>query len=249
MRASACLLFLLMLSVTAPAEARRVDKAPAKSHASKLSVCDPAGHTATFTGSMRVLKNAPGMEMLFRLLVKGDDAERFVDAGAPAPFGQWQAADMGNRRYILDRTVANLPIGSSYRVQVRYRWRDAAGKVVAKGARRTKPCAQPDTRPNLHIQSVRPGELYPDGSREFEVGYLNDSTTDILSGFSISLAVSGMPAQIVTDGSLAAGDRNDAVFTLPVCPAGGSITAVVDSGLLIDEDDEADNTITVPCPT
>jgi subtilase family serine protease len=64
-----------------------------------------------------------------------------------------------------------------------------------------------------------------------------------------ALDVNGVRAPLVSDPGLAAGATTTVSFQAPPCPAGSNLVATVDVTALVDEHDEADNALTVPCPS
>src|SRR4051812_1769802 len=88
--------------------------------------------------------------------------------GHPAAgFGAWYRSEPAVERYRYLRLVNGLDgapgrggrhLSVSYRVRTGFRWYDAQGDVLKTRHRRSRPCFEPELRPDLHISEVRPVE-------------------------------------------------------------------------------------------
>lgn len=236
---------LLLFALLAPTGAG-AGVAGLRHSAVRLPDCDDEAHSATFAGSLRAFGRATGLQMRFTLQTRsaGTPWERVEAPG----FDEWLTAASGKRHYVYDKEVNNLAVGAAYRTIVRFRWRDAAGAVVARALRRSPACRQPDDRPNLTVTDigVRPGSG-PNVST-YVVHVLNDGDREA-SGFAASLRVSTdqLAPQSVT-GPLVEGGEAEIEFEASHCGEGSPLTATVDTEGSVDESDETDNGLTVPCP-
>src|SRR5690349_1474182 len=98
----------------------------APAHA-RLTSCakstDPTARMAVFEGSMRAWRHSERLQLRFRLQSRTpqDTAWQTVRA---AGFGRWQTSKAGVRGFVYDKRVEGLAAPASYRVVVRFRWRD-----------------------------------------------------------------------------------------------------------------------------
>jgi hypothetical protein len=213
----------------------------------KLSDCDTVEHSAQFQGTMQAFGRATGLQMRFTLQSRDAVTKRWARVGAPPPVEEWLTAAPGVARYVYDKGVDNLPVGADYRALVRFRFRTADGTIVGRAIRTTRKCRQPDERPNLEPIKLRGGPVQPDGTRNYELTMENNG--DSMSGESAAaLDVNGVRAPLVTDPGLAEDDEITVWFTAAACPTGSNVTATVDVNLQVDEQDETDNSLTIPCP-
>jgi hypothetical protein len=149
---------------------------------------------------------------------------------------------------VVDKTVTGLADGSVYRVVVKFRWRDASGAIIDRAARRTRACRQPDHRPDLVIEKVSILEGTQPGTKIYAVRVANDGDGEA-PPFATALEVNetALPQQTTTQ-PLDEGEWIELDFEGPPCKPGSALVARTDTGASIDEVDEADNGLTVPCP-
>ena len=239
MRLLAATLMLLVLLPATAAQARKVAFA-------RTVECDRAERAATFRGEMRAMRRTPGMEMKFLLEVR-EPGEAWRRVRGVEGFGAWHAADPGRAGFIVDKRVEDLVPGLALRSVVRFRWRDKADRVVARARRVTPACRQPDTRPDLVADWV----IATDGSRPDTVRYtvrvFNDGASEA-PVFATRVRVNGQDsAPQSTTGPLAPGDEAVLEIEAPRCAPGTTVTATVDVDGAVDESDETDNVVTIPC--
>jgi hypothetical protein len=233
------------LIVTASVEAQT----PPRAHSSvRLTGCDTINHSAQFQGTMVAFGRGTTMQMRFTLQARDPKTRRWARVGADPPFETWLTADPGYNRYVFDAGADNLVVGLAYRVVVRFRFRDAQGEIVARAWRRSKKCRQPDERPDLEPVRLHVGDEVRDGLRSYELTMANNGQSMAPESMA-ALDVNGVRAPLVSDPGLAAGATTTVSFQAPPCPAGSNLVATVDVTALVDEHDEADNALTVPCPS
>jgi hypothetical protein len=236
------LILAALLVLAAPANA-----APGHPKA-RLLACNPDANSATFRGVMWSYGSAPkGLEMRFGLESRSKAAPDWAHTAPPAGFDMWRRPNAGVTHFISDQTVLGLVDGTAYRVVIRYRWRNAKGKVVQRAVRRTPTCHQPDQRPNLKVKRV---SLAPSGdpaTRVYTVLVVNKGVGDA-PAFTVGLEVNGIAQPAQSSGMVPAAGEAKIEFTAPRCQAGSSLVATADTDAQVDEADEDDNTLTVDCP-
>jgi hypothetical protein len=203
--------------------------------------------SAVFSGTMRSLRRgADRMEMRFDLYRRVKGATTFVHVSALG-LGVWNAAARGVRRFRFRQKVANLSAPAAYRALVSFRWTDAEGRQLSRTSQVTPVCWQPDLRPDLRIARVT-GTRGPAESALYLVTVRNEGRT-AASAFAVGLEVNGapvLPAPVLP--MLEPGGRQAVAFTGPRCAAGSAVRATVDVDNRVDEADEADDALLVPCP-
>lgn len=201
-----------------------------------------------FTGSMPAVDKAVSMAMRFELYERPGDTGPYTRLKVPG-FSTWNRSDRGVAGFVYDKRVERLAAPSAYRVEVRFRWLDARGKVV-KTARRTSPaCHEPDLRPDLRITRLLVGPPRADGSGLYTVTVANLGRTAVLAPFATSLTIAGAPVGAQTLTGLAAGGATTLTFSAPRCAPGADVVATADAGQAVDEAGEGDNTERTACPT
>jgi hypothetical protein len=203
---------------------------------------DAGDRTAVYEGRMRRVAGTRKMQMRFALQWRQAGARHWSTIKAPG-LGSWVSSNLGVKSYTFTKRIENLAAPASYRVVVRFRWLDARGHSVDSDQIVSKPCRQPDLRPNLvpsRVYSERSGDP---GRRRYVVVVRNEGDT-AAGAFDVGLGALA-PAHVVDLGS---GASTLVAFEAPRCDAPAALEATVDVGALIDEADEDDNGLRVSCP-
>jgi CARDB len=196
---------------------------------------------AEFEARMGTVPGAERMKMRFTLQALTPARATYRRVAAPG-FGSWTISDSGTTRYVYTRRVEDLVGPASYRVVVRFRWLDAADHVIARDRAHSRPCRQPDLRPNLTIRdlAIEPG---PDLATRRYVALVRNAGRRPAGAF--DLAVGDLPPVAV--GALGPGRERTVEVTGPACEPGIEITAVADPADAVEERSEDDNRLTVGC--
>jgi hypothetical protein len=218
--------------------------AAAAAESVKLLACVPAlegkERTAQFEARVRPVRGSSRMQVRFTLQVDEDMLGGWRRVAAPG-LDQWLTSDPGVTRYSYTKTVQNLSAPAAYRMVVRFRWLDADGEVLERSRATSRPCRQPDMRPDLGAVQIDP----VDGG--YAVTLRNSGRTDA-GAFAVTLATGDAPLGPLTVPGLAAGGRTVLTFAGPACAPGAVLTATVDGALAVDERDEDDNVLAAACP-
>ncbi len=235
---------LLVMLAASPATAS-ASAAGLKHSEALLPVCDTDVHSATFRGDMEQTREVKQqLQMRFVIQMRKPGAE-WTRVQAPA---FWVTAQPGKTRYIYDKQLEQLSVGASYRAVIHFRWRNPrTRKVLARARRITSGCKQPDLRANLRPLKVRVTAGSSAGTRSYDVTVANTGESDA-GATGVGLAVDGVRLADRTDPGIVSADRTVVSFEAPPCTAGSRLVALVDTTQVVDEADEADNTLTVPCP-
>jgi hypothetical protein len=200
---------------------------------------------ATFVGSMTSVKGAARMEMRFDLLqLRPGDVYTRV---AVPKWGAWVRSAPGVPSFSYERRIEQLAAPAFYRVQVRYRWRDASGAVIRRDRRRSPVCEQPDFRPDLEIGAIKaaPGEK---GASRYDIVVRNIGRSDVSTPFEVTLGNATETIGSAGLTSLMAGATQTVSITAPPCSAGQRLQVVVDAGGTVDEATERNNKASRTCP-
>jgi CARDB protein len=208
----------------------------------ELLACERGAEPAAeFEARMGTVPGAVRMRMRFTLQVMTPGRSSFRRVAAPG-FGVWSTSDPGTTRYAYTRRVENLVGPAAYRVVVRFRWLDAADKVIARDREQSRRCRQPDLRPNLALRSlaVEPGA---DESTRRYVAVVRNTGRRPVGAFEVAVGV--LPP--VTIPALGPRRERTVEVTGPACEPGAPITAAADPADLVDERSETDNELSVTC--
>ncbi len=205
---------------------------------------------AVFTGEMVSLRKGNRMEMRFALERRAPGEARFTPVDVPT-LGVWNRAKPGRSPYRFAQRVEKLAAPASYRARVTFRWTGPKGSTKVVRRRVTPPCKQPDLRPDLRLKAVRAQRVAGTEEAEYTVAVRNTGKTvaGTQAGFDVVLSIDGVALPATTVNGLVPGDSRELTFRGARCrPGDGSVSAVVDPDNRVEEADEADNAIAVPCP-
>lgn len=220
-------------------------RAQAPPLAAKVAACEtgpqPTDRFAVFTGSMpRQGAAAMGMRFVLEERLPGGAYKRV----SLAHWGVWErTARKGVPGFIFTKRVEQLAAPAGFRAVVSFRWYDAKGRVVRTAHRTSKTCRQPDWRPDLHVRRV----IFPAGSGPTRVVVRNRGRGDA-AAFGVSVSRAGL-ARAASLPGLPAGQEATVSVPLGRCRPGEDVTVTLDPAAQVDEAREADNTLTVACPS
>jgi hypothetical protein len=242
---TAPVLFALLALAAAPA-AHAADPAAKVVLTSCTTGLEPAQRTVTYEGRMRRVAGTRRMQMRFALQVLQGASKRWTGVKGPG-LNTWVRSDPAVARYSFSKHIENLGAPASYRVVVRFRWLDARNRRIDDAQLTSKVCREPDLRPDLTAKRIEVQRVGDPARRRYVVLVRNDGKT-AAGGFAVGLQLPSavLAPQPVVD--LGPGASTLVAFEGPRCQAGATLTATVDPGGLVDEADERDNALAVPCP-
>jgi hypothetical protein len=204
-----------------------------------------ADRGVVYEGRMRRISGTRRMQMRFALQWRQPGAKRWSAVQGPG-LGSWVSSDRGVKSYTFTKRIENLAAPASYRVLVRFRWLDSRGHAIDSDQVISRSCQQPDLRPHLVPRRVYSERIGDPGRRRYVVVVRNQGAT-AAGAFTVGLAAANpfAPSNVV---DLGPGASTLVTFEGPRCDAPATLTAVVDPSVLVDEADEDDNTLNVPCP-
>jgi CARDB protein len=222
----------------------------------KLTVCStgPTGpdRAAEFTASMPAIDGTRQMAMRFTLLERRAGGRRnqgFHPVVVPK-LGAWQRSRRDPRLpgFIVTKRVDGLAAPGAYHAVVRFRWYDAAGRVIRRAHRVTAACRQPDPRPDLIVARLRVSRG-PDAEHvQYVVDVHNRGRGDAAVPFATVLTIDGIDQPAQTLATLGGGGRGTISFVAARCSPGSSVRVAVDVTGAIEEVNESNNVVVRPCP-
>jgi len=234
-----------MVLAAAAALAFAAHAAPAHARlASCVKSTAPSARVAVFEGSMRAWRRSERLQLRFRLQSRTPQDPVWRTVRAPG-FGRWQSSDAGVRRFVYDKRVERLAAPASYRVVVRFRWRNAHGRIVGGAQHVSGACREPDPRPDLVVRKLLVYRLAP--ARARYVAVVANTGRTAADAFAIRFDRTGLRLGEVFGSPLAPGHTARVHVDAAACRAGDVLDAVADPDGLIDEHDEADNRRQVSC--
>jgi CARDB len=234
-----------MVLAAAAALAFAAHAAPAHARLTRCAKStDPSARAAVFEGSMRAWRGSQRLQLRFRLQSRTPQDPVWRAVRAPG-FGRWQSSDVGVRRFVYDKRVEGLAAPASYRVVVRFRWRDAHGRIVGRAQRISRTCHEPDPRPNLVVRKLLVYRLGP--ARARYVAVVANTGRTAADAFAVRFDRTALSLGQAFGAPLAPGQTVRVHLDAAACRAGDVLDAVVDPDGLIDEHNEADNRRQLSC--
>ena len=203
----------------------------------------PKQRQATFYARMRAIAGSDRMWMRFSLIDRAA-ADGPVAVDSPA-LRQWRKSRPGVRSFGYAQTIAGLPVGGVYAVEVQYRWYDADGTLIRSRKRTSGECRQSGKLPNLTIPGVssKPGEV--PGVTSYAVDVANRGDEEA-RGVRVEVFVDGATPDAAVLDVLKAGETRTVRFSGPPCT--GRIRAMVDRLDTVHETTDDDNVLRARCP-
>jgi hypothetical protein len=233
-------------SAAAPAAAA-AQRPPLRAALTQCTVsADPAERVAVFTASMPALRRTRTMEMRFTLFQRTRGAAAFVPVAVPR-WGVWQRSRPGVPGFIFTKRVTGLQAPAQYRAVVRFRWRDARGRVHRRARRATRACRQPDLRPELRAEGLTAGPGPAPQTAIYRFDVVNGGRGDA-GPFSVVLTANRTPQPPQRLGGLVAGGRETVTLVGPRCTPGSVVRVAVDSESEVVEAREGNNAANLRCP-
>lgn len=205
-----------------------------------------ADRHASFEGRMKTVRGAERLQMRFTLQARSSRRQRWRRVDAPG-FNDWATSEQGVDRYTYVKKVGNLLAPGFYRVTVRYRWLDGAGDAIRRARAVSRACRQPDLRPNLKPLGIAIVPGTQAGAVRFTIRIRNAGASPA-AATQLSLAVDGQALAAEVVPPLRAFDTQAVPVAGPRCRPGGTVAVTVDSTGAVEERNEADNVLSVPCP-
>ena len=248
MRRLALLLLPAAVACAVPAAASAATTAGLASV--RVAECTPAlepeARLATFEARMRAVPGTDRLAVRFTLQTRGKGELDWRKVTAPG-LDTWLTSDHGVGRYGYLKTVRNLSAPASYRTIVRFRWLGADDAVIRTARHKSESCRQTDLRPDLRPRRVEQQPVANPRDRRYVVFVKNTGRT-LAPPASVTLRAGDHLLPPGTMSSVLPGATRRIAFTAPACAAGEELVVTADATGLVDEADEADNELVVPCP-
>jgi hypothetical protein len=242
-------LALLLLAVATPA-APAAPSVPRSAAKAVLDACERGSgeldRAAVFEGQMRSLRRSSRMQMRFTLQARTPDTMRWSAVAAPG-FGSWVSSAPGTSRYVYTKRVEGLLAPAHYRVRLRFRWLDGAGRVIASARRASRACRQPDPRPNLVVSSLAVRPVARPGRARY-VAFVRNTGRSTADPTELRFAFDDLAPRFAPVLALQPGEGVEVSVEGPMCTEGEPVDADADAGEAVDERDETDNRFTRLCP-
>jgi len=213
----------------------------------------PARRVVSVTAVMRPIAGTARLQMRFQLLgikagqvtaVRGGDLGTWISPHVPT-LGQ-QPGDL----WILSHPVTGVPVGTTYRFQVSFRWFGAGGRRIASSTHSSAGCWQPYVRPDLLVQSISVTPAPGDPSQSQYVVWIANNGLTAAGSFQVAFAPGGnsAPQQTFTVPQLGAHQSVSATFTGPACTSATAPTVTVDPEYAVADPNRANDSMTATCP-
>lgn len=236
-------LVIVILAALAVAPAWAQEAAPKLG--ARLAACEtgtnPEQRFAVFTASMPAMAGTRRMGIRFDLEERRGPKAKFRRVAA-AKWGRWDWSPPNARGWVFTKRLMNLVVSRSYRAVVRFRWRDAEGRIQRTARRVTPFCHQPDQRPDLQLES-----LSATRAGSYLVTIVNGGLSPAEASTVLVEPKQGSAAQRPVL-PLAPGERTRVVVEAEPCKAGTTVVVELDRDRTVEESREGDNRVENDCP-
>jgi hypothetical protein len=149
----------------------------------------------------------------------------------------------------LAKDVYDVDAPAEYHFEVDLRWIGVAGRTLAFHTLRTGDCTVRELRPDVLVRSVRVVALAGRPRHERYVATIANAGATASGPFSVQFTPGvGAASQSRSVPSLAPHQSHRVTFLGSLCDAADPPTVVADPSDAVDDDNRADNTLTVSCP-
>jgi CARDB protein len=215
---------------------------------------NPADRAVSVQAVMRPLTGTRRLAVKFELLQRaaGTSPESVVRAG---DLGVWitptnpTLGQVPGDVWRLTKAVINLDAPAGYQFKVLFRWIGAHARVIGTAVRFSRSCQQPELRPDLQVRSITVSPLSGRPSRYLYTAVIADAGATGAGPFEVLFTPGdSSPAAIRTVSFLAARSSVQVSFTGPSCNAASPPTVTADAAHEVDDDNRANNVMSVVCP-
>jgi hypothetical protein len=215
----------------------------------RVAECRPAptqaDRRASFEGRMATVAGAQRMQMRFTLQARASRRQKWRRVAVPG-FDAWATSAAGIDRYVYTKKVANLLAPSQYRVVVDHRWLDSGGGLVGRSRTVSAPCRQPDLRPNLVPVSVEVAPGPQPAAARYRIRIRNRGPSPAAPS-ELALALNGQVLASEVVPALRPREVRVVEVEAPRCQPGAKLDVTVDARGAIEERNELDNLLALPC--
>ena len=209
----------------------------------KVSVESAMGHlpgTRTLSVRFVLIEQQPGGTPQ---PVAGGDLGRWLTPAIPTlgrnPDDVWRLA----------KVVYDVDAPAGYHFEVEFRWIGADGRTLARRTLQTGGCAVRELRPDVLVRSVRVLALDGEPRHERYTATIANAGATASGPFSVLFAPGdGIASESRLIPSLPPHQSERVTFPGPLCDVGDPPTVVADPSDAVDDDNRANNTLTVSCP-
>lgn len=210
---------------------------------------DPSARSVSVTSVMRPVPGTRRLAVRFRLLKRPRGSSMFQRVSGPG-LGTWISQSSAQRPQDVWRVihpVSNLAAPAAYRFAVSFRWIGRGGRVLARAARWSRACRQPELRPDLEVLSIA---VAPDPVNNQADDYgvrIRNAGATAAGPFRVQLNNQGV---LVHRRVWRLGAHTTRFVSLvgPLCDAADPPTVTADPGHRVDVWTRARATLTAMCP-
>jgi hypothetical protein len=214
---------------------------------------DPGQRLVSVMAVMRPLKKTRRLELRFELLSKTSPTAAFTEVqgtGLGTFVSPTDPPTLGTRPddvWRLSHPVADLPAPATYRFVVTFRWVGAHDRVIGTDVRESRPCYQPELRPDLVALSLVAQPIPKAPKKDLYAAQISDDGLTGAGPFQVEFTDGAIvkdhnvkhiaPHQILTFN-----------FVGPLCDPTAPPTMTIDPDQQVDAYTRANNSLTATCP-
>lgn len=210
---------------------------------------NPAQRSVAVTALMHPLSGSSRLAVDFRLLRRAP-GDRFTPVHGTG-LGSWLTKQFGPGSadsWQVIHTVRDLSAPASYRFSVAFRWIGSSGRVIARAARLSRVCRQPELRPDLQVLAI---DVQPDVANARDDVYrteIHDSGATGAGPFQIQLAAQGTIFSTRSLTRISAHRSAWVSLTGPLCNGAQPPIVTVDPHHRVDVYSRSESSLAASCP-
>ena len=211
----------------------------------------PSNRGVSVTAVMRPVGGTKHMALKFELIGRNKRTHKLVHVKG-GDLGAWiNPADrgLGSRPgdvWIIKHPVKDLAAPVTYRFHVHFRWSGAHGQTISGAVRVSRPCYQPELRPDLVAASIQVKAVSGQPSSDRYVAVIRNAGARAAGTFQVEFNDSGT-MQTRTVQRLAAHDSIKETFVGPACTAASALTITADPTHQVPDFNRSNNSMAAKC--
>jgi len=211
----------------------------------------PMNREVSVTAVMRPVAGTRRMSLKFELIGKNKRTGKIIHVKA-GDLGHWIKPDdrtLGSRPgdvWIFSHPVKDVAAPVSYRFHVHFRWTGQRGRTISQALRISRPCKQPELRPDLSVASIQVKSVSGHPGTDRYIATIHNGGRTAAGAFQVAFSDRGSVQKVTVQG-LAARTSIKQTFVGPACSASSPAKVTVDPAHHVPDFNPANNSMVTRC--
>jgi CARDB len=211
----------------------------------------PSNRAVSVTAVMRPVSQTQRMALKFELIGRNKRMHRLFhvkggDLGAWIKPGDKNLGARPGDVWIFKHPVKDLAAPVTYRFHVHFRWSDGHGRTIGRVLRISRPCYQPELRPDLEVASIQVKAVSGQPGNDRYIAVIRNAGASAAGTFQVEFK-DHSTMQTRTVQRLAAHDSIKETFVGPACTSGSAPTVTADPARQVPDFNRSNNSLTASC--